>query len=79
MVQTQRKTKFGWINSRGQFDQRFACSFLVQKFFCAAFFNYILGLYFFGARLLAQKNALKILVKLTRALSREPFSVSAAL
>jgi hypothetical protein len=43
----------------GQFHQRSTCSFYIRKFCGQLFCAYILGLYFIGARLLAQKLRLE--------------------
>ncbi len=43
------------LNFRAQFHQRSTCSFYVRKLRVQLFWAYILGLYFTGYRLLAQK------------------------
>ncbi len=43
------------LTTWGQFHQHSTCSFYVRKLFAQLFCAYILGLYFTGARLLAQK------------------------
>jgi hypothetical protein len=48
-----------------KFANIFLVAFLYQSFACSFFCTYILGLYFLGARILAQKLLLKCLVKLT--------------
>jgi hypothetical protein len=60
-------TFFNW----GQFHQRFMRSFYVRKLRPQLFGAYVIGLYFTGARLLAQKAARKMSVKLTPGL--EPY------
>ncbi len=50
-----KKSWFGRIDSRGQFHQRSTLSFYIRKLCMQLFCAYFLGLYFTGARLLAQK------------------------
>jgi hypothetical protein len=54
-------------------------AFWYKSFRAQLFCYYILGLYFLGGKIIGAKTALIMLVKLAQALSRDPFSVSAAL
>ena len=49
----------------GQFHQHFTRTFFVRKSFEQLFCTYSVGLYFFGARILAQKLLVNTLIKLT--------------
>ena len=57
--QTYEKTMMRRSNSRCQFHQHFTSSFFIRKSFEQLFCTYSLGLYFFGARILAQKLLVK--------------------
>jgi hypothetical protein len=50
---------FTWTSDRAQFHQRYTHSFYIRKLCTQLFCAYVLGLYFTGARLLAQKLRVK--------------------
>jgi hypothetical protein len=59
------KKSFITLGPGGKFHNHFTTSFFVRKFFAQLLCAYNLGLSFFGKRILAQKAAHKMLVKLT--------------